>query len=149
MKHGFSSTVQKQNTKVKNGTLKTLLHHNNLSISKLKIKLMFICFLITRGSCTWNSCIMDELSIKHCIGKSIRPAIRCTWMLHHDSVTCHTTISVNEFLAERNLPVIPQSPYSPDLSPCDLFVYIHQAQNPLESAILALWITSNRAKPTS
>jgi len=46
-----------------------------------------------------------------------------TWMLHHDSAPCHTAVSINEFLAEKSIPVVPQSPYSPDLSPCDFFLF--------------------------
>ncbi|GFU22631.1 putative transposase [Trichonephila clavipes] len=32
-------------------------------------------------------------------------------------------ISVNRFLARRNIPVAPQPPYSPGLSPCDFFLF--------------------------
>ncbi|GFX73123.1 uncharacterized protein TNCV_4502021 [Trichonephila clavipes] len=31
--------------------------------------------------------------------------------------------SVNRFLASKNIPVAPQPPYSPDLSPCDIFLF--------------------------
>jgi transposase len=31
-------------------------------------------------------------------------------------------ISVIKFLAKNGIPVVPQPPYSPDLSPCDFFV---------------------------
>ncbi|GFU40954.1 putative transposase [Trichonephila clavipes] len=31
--------------------------------------------------------------------------------------------SVSHFLASKNIPVVPQPPYSPDLSPCDLFLF--------------------------
>jgi transposase len=31
-------------------------------------------------------------------------------------------ISINEFLAEKRIHVVPQPPCSPDLSPCDLFL---------------------------
>jgi len=44
-------------------------------------------------------------------------------MLHHDNAPCHTAVSINECLAENRVPVVPQPPYSPDLSPCDLFLY--------------------------
>jgi transposase len=43
-------------------------------------------------------------------------------MLHHDNAPCHTAVSINEFLAEKSTPVVPQPPYSPDLSPCDFFL---------------------------
>ena len=41
-------------------------------------------------------------------------------MLHHDNAPCHMAISVIEFL-DKNL--VPQPPYSPDLSPCDFFLF--------------------------
>ena len=53
----------------------------------------------------------------------VRPGIARTWMLHHDNAPCHTTVSVNEFLAEKSIPVVLQPSYSPDLSPCDFFLF--------------------------
>jgi len=44
-------------------------------------------------------------------------------MLHHDKAPCHTAISVIEFLAKKGIPVVPQPPYSPDLSSCDFFLF--------------------------
>ena len=40
-------------------------------------------------------------------------------MLHHDNASCHTPVSINEFLAEKSIPVVPKPPYLPDLSPSD------------------------------
>jgi hypothetical protein len=53
----------------------------------------------------------------------VRPGIARTWMLHHDNAPCHTAVSINEFLAEKCMPVFPQPPYSLDLSPCDFFLF--------------------------
>jgi len=53
----------------------------------------------------------------------VRPEIADTWMLHHDNAPCHTAISVNEFLAKKVISVVPQPPYSPDLSPCEFFLF--------------------------
>jgi len=44
-------------------------------------------------------------------------------MLHHDNAPCHTAISVNEFLAKKGISLVPQPPYSPDLRPCDFFLF--------------------------
>jgi len=52
----------------------------------------------------------------------VLPGIPRTWMLHQDKAPCHTAVSINEFLAEKSIPVVPQSSYSPDLSPCDFFL---------------------------
>jgi len=50
----------------------------------------------------------------------VRPEIADTWMLLHNA-PCHTAISVNEFVTKKGILVVPQPPYSPDLSPCDFF----------------------------
>jgi len=44
-------------------------------------------------------------------------------MLHHDNAPCQMAISMIEFLAKRGIPVVPQPSYSPDLSPCDFFLF--------------------------
>ncbi|GFX14283.1 putative transposase [Trichonephila clavipes] len=36
---------------------------------------------------------------------------------------CFVKGPVNRFLASKNIPVAPQPPYSPDLSPCDFFLF--------------------------
>jgi transposase len=46
-----------------------------------------------------------------------------TWLLHHDNAPCHATLSVSEFLAKHSIPVVPHPPYSPDLAPCDFFIF--------------------------
>jgi hypothetical protein len=46
-----------------------------------------------------------------------------SWLLHHDSAPCHAALSVREFLAKRSIPVVSHPPYSPDLAPCDFFLF--------------------------
>ncbi|GFU62923.1 uncharacterized protein TNCV_40731 [Trichonephila clavipes] len=38
--------------------------------------------------------------------------------------------SVNRFLVSKNIPVAPQPPYSPDLSPCDFFLFLKLKNHP-------------------
>lgn len=52
----------------------------------------------------------------------VRPDIADEWMLHHDNAPCHTALSITEYLTLKGIPVVPQPPYSPDLSPCDFFL---------------------------
>jgi hypothetical protein len=47
-----------------------------------------------------------------------------TWLLHHDNVPCHAALSVREFLAKHSIPMVPHPPYSPDLAPCDFFLFL-------------------------
>ena len=51
------------------------------------------------------------------------PEIADTWMLHHNNASCHTAISMNEFLTKKGIPLVLQPPYLPDLSPCDFFFF--------------------------
>ncbi|UYV72043.1 hypothetical protein LAZ67_9001628 [Cordylochernes scorpioides] len=45
------------------------------------------------------------------------------WLLHHDNAPAHTSLLVRDFLAKNNTQMMPQPPYSPDLAPCDFFLF--------------------------
>jgi len=45
------------------------------------------------------------------------------WILHHDNAPAHRGITTNEFLAKHNILSLPHPPYSPDLAPCDFFLF--------------------------
>ena len=46
-----------------------------------------------------------------------------SWLLHHDNASAHTAHSIRQFLAEKNITVLDHPPYSPDLAPCDFFLF--------------------------
>ena len=45
------------------------------------------------------------------------------WLHHHDNAPAHNTLSIQQLLAEKNIAVLEQPPYSPDLAPCDCFLF--------------------------
>ncbi|UYV78256.1 hypothetical protein LAZ67_16000691 [Cordylochernes scorpioides] len=45
------------------------------------------------------------------------------WLLHHDNSPAHTSLLVRDFLAKNNTLMMPQPPCSPDLAPCDFFLF--------------------------
>ncbi|UYV70649.1 hypothetical protein LAZ67_8000164 [Cordylochernes scorpioides] len=45
------------------------------------------------------------------------------WVLHHDNAPAHTSLLVRDFLTKHNTLMMPQPPYSPDLAPCDFFLF--------------------------
>lgn len=45
------------------------------------------------------------------------------WVLHHDNAPAHRALTTRAFLASKNTTVAPQPPYSPDLAPCDFFLF--------------------------
>jgi len=53
----------------------------------------------------------------------VRMDIADDWVLHHDNAPAHTVLSVREFLGKKNIPVLPHPPYSPDLAPCDFYLF--------------------------
>ena len=46
-----------------------------------------------------------------------------TGLLHHNNAPSHTAVLTHQFLAKNKIAVIPQPPYSPDLAPCDFFLF--------------------------
>jgi len=45
------------------------------------------------------------------------------WLLHHDNAPAHTSLVVREFLTKNNVSTVPHPAYSPDLAPCDFYVF--------------------------
>jgi len=46
-----------------------------------------------------------------------------SWVLYHDNAPVHNALGIQEFLAKNNIAVLEQPPYSPDLAPCDFFLF--------------------------
>ena len=46
-----------------------------------------------------------------------------SWILHHDNAPAHTTLSVREFLATKQVTLLEHPAYSPDLAPSDFFLF--------------------------
>jgi transposase len=46
-----------------------------------------------------------------------------SWALHHDNAPAHTSLLVQQFLTSTKTTVIPHPLYSPDLAPCDFFIF--------------------------
>jgi len=102
---------------------------------------MLICFFDSQGIVhkefvspgqTVNQTVYREVLER--LGKSVvrvRPGIARTWMLYHDNVPCHTAVSINECLAEKSIPVVPQPPIRRISVPVN---FIPSAQKPLERA---------------
>lgn len=46
-----------------------------------------------------------------------------SWILHHENAPPHTALIVRDTLAKGGTTVLSQPPYSPDLAPCDFFLF--------------------------
>jgi len=47
------------------------------------------------------------------------------WALHHENAQAQTAHSIQVFLASHGIPVVQQLPYSPDMVPCDFWLFPH------------------------
>jgi len=45
------------------------------------------------------------------------------WLIDHDIVPAHMALRVQQFLATKNMAVVPNTPYSPDMAPCDFSLF--------------------------
>ena len=102
--------------------------------SKSKVKLMLIAFFDVRGIVHTEFLPQGQTVNQHVYKDVLRRLIRSvrdkrrelwvndSWVLHHDNAPAHNALSVRQFLAENNIPVLEQPPYSPDLAPCGFFL---------------------------
>jgi len=45
------------------------------------------------------------------------------WILHHDNAPAHDALRVCKFLAKNSITKMDHPPYSPDLAPCDFWLF--------------------------
>ena len=45
------------------------------------------------------------------------------WQLHHDNTPAHTSCLMQKFLVKHQITQMTQAPYSPDLVPCDFWLF--------------------------
>ncbi len=103
-----------------------------VKMSKSKVKTMIIVFFDSKGIVhkefvppgqTVNQ--QFYLKVLDWLRKQVvrvHPGIAKTWVLHHDNAPCHLAFSATQFLSSKKIPVLPQPPYSADISPCDIFL---------------------------
>ena len=53
-----------------------------------------------------------------------RPELwRNGWILHQENAPAHNALSVKQSLANKNITVLEHPPYSPDLAPCNFYLF--------------------------
>ena len=94
--------------------------------SKSKVKVMLITFFDVRRIVHSEFLPQVYKEILQLLLRSVREKRQelwqdKSWLLHYDNTPAHNALSIWQFLAEKNIAVLEQPPYSHDLAPCDFF----------------------------
>ena len=92
---------------------------------------MFICKIRPRcHNNAYRKTVTADWYVNHCLPKVFQAW--CTWrhrtgvrglLLHHDNASAHTAAVTLDFLAASNVQLATHPSYSPDLAPCDWFLF--------------------------
>ena len=103
--------------------------------SKSQVKLMLIAFFDIRGIVHMEFLPQGHTINQHVYKEILRRLLRSvrekrrelwenkSWLLHEDNAPAHNALSIRQFLAQKQIAVLEQPPYSPDLAPCDFFLF--------------------------
>jgi len=61
--------------------------------------------------------------LHECVRRKRLELWRNGWILHQDNAPAHNALSGKQFLANKNITVLEHPPYSPDLTPCDFYLF--------------------------
>ena len=128
----YDPTTKRQSTEWKSpGSPKS----KNVRLQKSKVKTMLVCFydskgiiqheFVPEGQTVTRSFYLRVLELLLERIRRVRPEYSApgSWFLLHDSAPVHRADAVQEFLARKQVCGFHHPPYSPDLSPCDYFLF--------------------------
>ena len=129
MNHGCSTTIPRPNGKVRNGIRKVLLVRRKHAWADPGKNHDCSFFSTAVALCTKNLYLHDRQFYKDVLEQlrkrvhRVRRDIANDWVLQHDNAPAHSALSIREFLSKKHIPVLPHPPYSPDLAPCDFYLF--------------------------
>ena len=108
-------------------------HPKKAGMSRSRVKRMIIVFSDSRGI-VHKEFLSPGQTVNHAFYKEVLERLRKSvqrlrrdsaddWVLQHDNAPAHTALAIRAFLAKKNIPVFPHPPYSPDLAPCDFYLF--------------------------
>jgi hypothetical protein len=77
--------------------------------------------------------VADEVGISRGSANTI---LTGNWQLHHDNAPAHSSHLIQGFLAKHGIPQVRQAPYSPDMAPCDFWLF-QRLKTPLKGCRFA------------
>jgi len=79
---------------------------------------------IAQGQTVNQQCYLEVLTRLRESVQRKRPGLwPDKWILHHDNAPAHDALRVRKFLAKNYITKMDHPPYSPDLAPCDFWLF--------------------------
>ena len=103
--------------------------------SKSKVKVMLITFFDVRGIVHSEFLPQDQTvnqqiyrqSLQRLLGSMLEKREELwqgkLWLLHYDNAPAHDALILQQFMAKKKIAMLEQPPNSPDLAPCDFFLF--------------------------
>jgi len=103
-------------------------------MSRSHVKNMLVCFFdhkgivhcefIAQGQTVNQQCYMELLTrLRESVRRKKPRLWPDKWILHHDNAPAHDALRVRGFLAKNSITKMDHPPYSPDLAPCDFWLF--------------------------
>ena len=104
-------------------------------MSKSKVKVMLITFFNQKSMVHYEFVPEGETVNQHfyqqvliCLHNRVQHSkwelwSDKSWLLHYDNAPAHNAISVRQLLVKKQITALDYPPYSPDLAPCDFWVF--------------------------
>jgi histone-lysine N-methyltransferase SETMAR len=133
MRLGYLRVTRKQNNNQCTGSHQTVQEKKN-RMSRSKFKTMLIVFFdiqgvvmaewVPSGQTVGQYYYMEVLTkLPERVRRRWLGLWRNGWILHQDNTPSLNALSVKQFLAGKNITVLFYPPYSPDLAPCNFFLF--------------------------
>jgi len=136
MKASFMLTTQRQNCSLRNGRVLRLQDpKKHVCKKKNKLKTMLICLFDQEGI-VHREFVPHGMTVNvdfYCdvlrrLRENVRRKTPQKWqnqklIIHHDNAPAYRSFKFSQFLAKNSMTVVPHPPYSPDLVPCDFFLF--------------------------
>jgi hypothetical protein len=80
--------------------------------------------ILQQGQTVNQHCYLEILAMLREAVRRRRPELwPDAWILHHDNALARDALAVREFLAKKSIMKLDHPPYSPDLAPCDFWLF--------------------------
>jgi len=103
-------------------------------MSRSQIKIMLVCFFDHKGIVHYEFIAKEHTVNQQCylevltrLQESVQRKRPGLWpdkrILHHDNAPAHDALRVRKFLAKNSITKMDHPPYSPDLAPCNFWLF--------------------------